>query len=256
MVTMRLFTLLLCCVLSANCFAENLRIAVAANFAKPIEKLVAEFNKNHPFNAQISVASTGILFQQISHGAPFDIFLAADAKRPTLLVQQGLTIPGYHHTYAIGQLALWSATISTPITIENLRLHQGRIAIANPKIAPYGLAAKQALESLNLWQKYQHNLIVGTNIGQTYQQAKTGAIDYGIVAYSQWVQSKDGNGILIPNALHAPLKQEMAVLKQGPNNELAKEFYQFMLTDKAQQIISEMGYLAVSTPASTVENGI
>lgn len=256
MVIKQLFTLLLCGVFSTNCFADNLRVAVAANFAKPIEKLVAEFKKSHTMTAQISVASTGILFQQISHGAPFDIYFAADAKRPTLLDQHGFTLPNYRHTYAYGQLALWSATVTSPITVNNLHAHQGRLAIANPQIAPYGLAAKQALQGLQLWQKFQHNLVVGSNINQTFQQVRTGAIDYGVVAYSQWLQSKDGNGILLSNTLHAPLEQQMVVLKQGQNNKLAKAFYQFILTDKAQQIISEMGYLTVIKSASTIEHGI
>ncbi|KGK00615.1 molybdate ABC transporter substrate-binding protein [Thalassotalea sp. ND16A] len=237
--------LLTCVVLS--CFsvfasAEKLRVAVAANFAKPVEKLLHEFAKTHPHSAQISQASTGVLYQQIRHGAPFDILLAADIRRPQLLEEQGLIYENYRKTYAIGQLALWSAISDDEISLQDLNDYTGRVALAGPHIAPYGLAAKQTLISLELWSKYDDNLIVGNNINQTYQQIVTGAVNYGFISYSQLLESKTGHGVLIDSDLHKPLEQQMVVLKHSENTELAIQFFEFLLTDKAQQLIVETGY--------------
>lgn len=248
MVTTRV--LLSCLILYFTTFAADankLRIAVSANFAIPIEALVIEFKKTHAFNEQISVASTGVLYQQIRHGAPFDIFLAADLRRPQLLEEQGLIHEKYRKTYAIGQLALWSATSDKSISLDDLKTYDGRIAAAGPHIAPYGLAAKETLISLNLWTKYHQKLIVGNNINQTYQQIFSGAVSYGFISYSQLLNSKVGHGILIDSSLHHSLEQQMVVLKHAENISLAAQFFEFLLSNTAQTIISNTGYLPAIT---------
>ncbi|OUS25939.1 molybdate ABC transporter substrate-binding protein [Thalassotalea sp. 42_200_T64] len=233
--------------------ATKLRVAVAANFAKPVEKLLNEFAKTHPHKSQISQASTGVLYQQIRHGAPFDILLAADVRRPQLLEEQGFIYENYRETYAIGQLALWSANSDIEISLQDLNEYSGRLALAGPHIAPYGLAAKQTLISLGLWSKYDDNLIVGNNINQTYQQIVTGAVNYGFISYSQLLNSKVGHGVLIDSHLHKPLEQQMVVLKHSENTELAIQFFEFLLTDKAQKMIVETGYQQALPPPDKVK---
>ncbi|WOH37281.1 molybdate ABC transporter substrate-binding protein [Thalassotalea fonticola] len=248
MVTTRvLLSCLILCFTTFTTNAEKLKIAVSANFATPVAELVKEFKKKHPFTEQISVASTGVLYQQIRHGAPFDIFLAADLRRPQLLEEQGLIHEKYRKTYAIGQLALWSATSDKNISLDDLKNYDGRIAAAGPHIAPYGLAAKETLISLNLWSKYHQKLIVGNNINQTYQQILSGAVSYGFISYSQLLNSKVGHGVLIDNSLHHELEQQMVVLKHAENISLATQFFEFLLTNSAQKIITKTGYLPAIT---------
>ena len=234
---------LLCLIMPVH--AQTLRIAVASNFAKPLERLLTEFKKTHPHNTQISSASSGVLYQQIRHGAPFDMFLSADIRRPELIEKQELVYENYRQPYAIGQIALWSATSGNPISIDDLKQHDDRIAIAAPHIAPYGQAAKQALLNIDLWSKFHRKLITGNNINQTYQQTLTGAVRYGFISYSQLLDSNVGHGILIDNNLHTPLEQQMVVLKNARNIELATAFFNFLLSEKAQQLIAEQGYLPV-----------
>lgn len=227
---------------------HQLKIAVSANFAKPVEVLLKKFAKTHPVNPQISIASTGVLYQQIRHGAPFDLYFSADIRRPQLLEEQDLILANYRKTYALGRLAIWSAISNKPIKISDLESHNGRIAIAGPHIAPYGLASKQALVSLNLWHKYHNQLITGNNINQTYQQTITGAVKYGFISYSQLLNSKTGHGILLDDHLHEPLEQQMVVLKNAENTELATQFFEYILSIEAQQLIQTLGY----SPAITV----
>lgn len=236
--------------ISLPSYAQELRIAVSANFAKPVEQLAEIFSQQTPVNVQITVASTGVLYQQIRHGAPFDIFFAADIKRPKLLEEENLIVKEYRKTYAIGQIALWSAISSTEISLEDLTEYKGRIAIAGPHIAPYGLAAKEALISANLWSQYHERLIIGNNINQTYQQIFTGAVKFGFISYNQLLHSKVGQGVLIDQALHHSLEQQMVVLKNAENIDIASQFFEFILSKQAQQFLSTHGYLPVITQAT------
>ncbi|WP_068545967.1 molybdate ABC transporter substrate-binding protein [Thalassotalea crassostreae] len=241
--------------ISATAQAETLRVAVASNFAKPIERLSAEFNKTHPHKIQISSASSGVLYQQIRHGAPFDLFLSADLRRPQLLEEQGLILENYRNTYAIGQIAIWSAIAEEPVSLENLKHYDGRIALAAPHIAPYGLAAKQSLIKMDLWSKFHRQLITGNNINQTYQQILTGAVRYGFISHSQLLDSKHGFGTVIDSKLHKPLEQQMVVLKNAENIELATSFFNYLLTDEAQHLISTQGYeRAPNIPRATEQS--
>lgn len=237
--------------ISLPSYAQSLRIAVSANFAKPVEKLAEIFSRQTPIDVQITVASTGVLYQQIRHGAPFDIFFAADIRRPQLLEEQDLVFEEHRKTYAIGQIALWSAISSTEISLEDLKDYKGRIAIAGPHIAPYGLAAKEALVSSNLWSKYDDQLIMGNNINQTYQQVFTGAVKFGFISYSQLLDSKVGQGVLIDQTLHHSLEQQMVVLKNAENIDIASKFFEFILSKQAQNFLAKHGYLpAITVPTA------
>jgi molybdate transport system substrate-binding protein len=246
---------------------KPLRIAVASNFAPTLKKLLAsntcqqknffkqgvvkqEFVKQQFVKPQLIVASTGTLFLQLKHGAAFDIFLSADSERPQLLSDAGIAIKDSQHTYAYGQLALWSAKPATNIfasdLVTTLKNNTDRLAIANPKIAPYGKAAKQVLENLQLWHQYQARLIQGINIGQTFQQTRTQAVNLGIVSNSQLVLN-NLTGLLIPLHLHQPIKQQLVILKRSEKIAQAQNFVEFLLSAPSQQFISESGYASSSS---------
>ncbi|MDN3651901.1 molybdate ABC transporter substrate-binding protein [Thalassotalea ponticola] len=239
----------LCCcllILSFQSLANELRIACAANFAKPLEHLLTEFNKQVSIKPKVSIGASGVLYQQLRHGAPFDIFFSADTLRPKLLKQQELIVDNAIATYAVGQLALWSNSKQTAISLSSLTNHQGRIAIADPNIAPYGQAAKEVLVNHNLWQHFQHKLVIGHNINQTYQHTLSGAVDYGFISYYQLLSSDRGTGVLIDPQLHQPLEQQMVILKSSKNIELARQLYQYVLSAEGQAIIAQYGYIQPS----------
>jgi len=243
---------LLLCTSSATA-AENslkldekpLRIAVASNFAPTLKKLLARYNieqKNFP-KPLIITASSGTLFLQIQHGASFDIFLSADSERPQLLTESNLAFKDSQQTYAYGQLALWS--VNNDITTDPFTAlinNKQRIAIANPIIAPYGKAAKEVLESLQLWNDYKMRLIQGINIGQTFQQIRSQAVSLGIVSNSQLVLN-NYKGMVIPSRLHHPIKQQLVILKGSKNSHQAKRFIKFLMGEQSQQFIALSGYI-------------
>jgi molybdate transport system substrate-binding protein len=221
-----------------------LRIAVASNFAPTLKQLLARFNSNQKqFLSPILIAaSSGTLFLQIEHGATFDVFLSADSERPQLLSTSGLAVSGSLQTYAFGQLALWSAkgNIDSDLLVA-LNNNKHRLAIANPRIAPYGKAAKQVLENLQRWDDYKDRLIQGINIGQTFQQTRSQAVNLGIVSNSQLVLN-NFKGVLIPSHLHQPIKQQLVILKHSKKIAQAERFVTLLMSKQAQQFITESGY--------------
>lgn len=219
-----------------------LRIAVAANFAPVLEKILVGFSRQYKIEVQVISAASGTLYQQIRHGAPFDVFLSADSVRPQKLIQEKLALPDSLHTYAFGQLALWSAQHQT-LTFDNLQGFTGKFAIANPRTAPYGKAAKQALLHLSLWEKINPQLVIGINVNQTFQQIRSQAVPYGIVAYSQ-LKLKDLQGRLIPQHFHQPIAQQLVILKSTRNADYAQQLVSYLLSDDTQKKISQFGYLA------------
>lgn len=227
---------------------KPLRIAVASNFAPTLKKLLARNNPDqikfpHPL---IIPASSGTLFLQIKHGAAFDLFLSADRERPALLTEANLALIGSQQTYAYGQLALWSATheIATdPFTA--LKNNKQRLAIANPRIAPYGKAAKQVLENLQLWGDYKSRLIKGINIGQTFQQTRSQAVNSGIVSNSQLILN-NLKGVIIPARLHQPIEQQLVILKKSQHIQQAQRFVKFLMSEQSQQFITDSGYTKLS----------
>lgn len=225
---------------------KPLRIAVAANFAPALTLLLAERPNKERFNVQIISAATGTLFLQIKHGAPFDLFLSADHIRPQQLEQDHLIVPGSRKTYALGQIALWSATKQ----VTNLNIldnYAKKLAIANPDIAPYGKAAQQALVHLSVWQKLKNNLVTGININQTFQQVRSKAIPLGIVAQSQLVMN-NYQGVLIPTNSYTPIAQQLVIIKSSQQVALAQQVSDFILQKSSQHKLQQLGYLPISSP--------
>jgi molybdate transport system substrate-binding protein len=225
-----------------------LRIAVASNFSPTLKKLLARYNPDQikfP-NPLIIPASSGTLFLQIKHGAAFDLFLSADRERPELLTEANLALIGSQQTYAYGQLALWSAKheIAADPFIA-LKNNKQRLAIANPRIAPYGKAAKQVLENLQLWESYRTRFIQGINIGQTFQQTRSQAVSLGIVSNSQLVLN-NLQGVTIPAHLHRPIEQQLVILKRSQHIPQAQRFVKFLMSEQSQQFIADSGYLKLS----------
>ncbi|WP_159821593.1 molybdate ABC transporter substrate-binding protein [Colwellia sp. 20A7] len=225
---------------------EPLRIAVASNFTTPLKELLRDFHQQTNINTQIISGATGAMFIQIQHGAPFDIFLAADSIRPAKLEQQSLIIANSRKTYALGQLALLS--INSTATLADLQhLYQKenqRFAIANPDTAPYGKAAKETLEHLALWQQYQNKLVVGININQTFAQIRTQAVSNGLIANSQLVLNNLA-GAVIPSDYHQPIEQQLVILKNSKNVDNAKKLSEYLLSPSVQKKIVDFGYAAI-----------
>lgn len=219
---------------------ETAYAAVAANFTRPMQRLTKQFERQTGYVIRTSSASTGALFAQISHGAPYDLFLAADAARPGRLEQAGLTVPGSRFTYAIGELVLWAprrGTVSEQVLKQDDFDH---LAIADPRTAPYGAAAKQVLVSLHLWPAIAPRLVRGESINQAYQFVVSGNAALGLVARSQLVAAR-GATWPVPQKLYRPLTQQAVLLKHGQDNPSARAFMQYLKT-KARSIIARFGY--------------
>lgn len=230
--------------LSASEYSNKpLRIAVSSNFTPVLKKLLVEFHQQTKINTQIISGATGAIFIQIQHGAPFDIFIAADSLRPTQLEKQNLTIPNSRQTYAQGQLALLSmnSTANLSDLTSNVQELPQRFAIANPDTAPYGKAGKQVLEYTGLWQQYKAKLIMGININQTFAQVRSQAVNSGLVANSQLVLN-NLSGAIIPSSFHDPINQQLVILKNSNNIDKAKILSEYLLSSKTQQKIVDFGY--------------
>jgi molybdate transport system substrate-binding protein len=192
----------------------------------------------------VSTGSTGQLYAQISHGAPFDLFFSADRERPQLLVDQGLGFDAF--TYAQGALVLWSER--SGLALQSL-LESGQfdyIAMADPQLAPYGLAAQQVLEQLDLFRMLQNKMVLGKGLNPTYQYVASGNALLGFVAKSQVYQEntyKTGSYWEIPTNLYDPIKQDAVVLSSGRKNQAAQAFLHYLASDRAQQIMRSYGYL-------------
>jgi molybdate transport system substrate-binding protein len=233
-----------------------LRIAVASNFAPLLKALLIPFEKNTQIQTQLISGSTGTLYLQIKHGAPFDIFIAGDSKRPALLEQENLILQNSRNTYALGQLALFSQdnlmTLDNLITLDNVKTTQQRFAIANPDTAPYGKAAKETLQHLNLWSSFVPKLITGINVNQTFTQLRSKAVYSGLVANSLLVfhQLK---GVVIPSNFHQPIKQQLVIIKNSSHHKAAEKLSNYLLSTDVQQKIIAHGYLSF-TPLNEVHD--
>ena len=225
----------------ASLTTTPLRVAVAANFAPVLEKLLPQFTQQSQIPVQIISGASGTLYLQINHGAPFDVFLSADDSRPKKLQADNLTLTNTLETYAYGQLALWSAVDKLSLAKLSKIIKNNRLAISNPNTAPYGKAAKETLETLKLWQHVQNKLITGININQTFQQVRSQAVNFGLVANSQLVLNQL-TGTVIPSEYHQPIRQQLVILKSSKQQTNAIKFSQFLLSDKIQQQIQQLGY--------------
>ncbi|QJR82343.1 molybdate ABC transporter substrate-binding protein [Alteromonas pelagimontana] len=236
---------------------ETLHIAVAANFAKPVKAISEEFETRSGVHAIITVASSGTLYAQIKSGAPFDVFLSADAERPLQLVEDGLVASSAVKTYAVGRLAYLSRSLAEP-AIDDLKTAalapNEKLAIANPRLAPYGLAAQQTLLKLALWQQMLPSLVYGKNILQAYQYYISGNVDNALVAWSL-IKDRSSHVVLIPEHYHEPIVQKMAVMKAAAHPEAAARFMEYLLSPKVQKSLDDWGYgQALDTPGESLGN--
>ena len=227
--------------------AAEITIAVASNFRTTAEAIVGEFEVQTKHHVVIISGSTGKLYAQIMNRAPFHILLAADTKRPQLLINHGTAIEDTAFVYAVGQLTLWSPNPNQAIDGLNM-LHQGgirHIAIANPKTAPYGQAAYEVLRSEGLWASLQPRIVQGENIGQAFQFVSSGNADFGFVALSQILDPQNrqtGSHWAVPQGLYTPVEQAAVLLKYGQAYEPAKAFLHFLREPFARQVIQQFGY--------------
>lgn len=227
--------------------AGEVTAAVASNFADTAERLGEAFAAQTGDELVIVKGSTGKLAAQSLHGAPFHLLLAADEEHARLLVEAGQAVADTRFTYAIGRLVLWSADPSAigddgPAAIKAAT---GRLAIANPRLAPYGAAALQVLDSLGLTERFAGRIVQGENIGQAFGMVASGGAGLGFVALSQLVlpQFHDrGSSWLVPSDLHQPIRQDAVLLKHGADHAPARRFMDFLTSKPARQIIAQAGY--------------
>lgn len=234
--------------------ADEVAVAVAANFLAPMATVKESFEQASGHRLTISGGSTGELYTQIKNGAPFDVLLAADQKRPQLAEDEGLAVEGSRFTYAIGRLVLWSADKNRIAGDGQAALKAGdfrQLAIANPKTAPYGEAAVQALTKLGLYDVLQPKLVQGQSLSQTYQFVALGSAELGFVALSQ-VRAIDPGGAeagsqwLVPQDLHNPILQDAVLLERGAENAGAKALLEFLKSPEGRRIIEASGYGTVN----------
>jgi len=246
----KVINLLLICVgfSSTQIFADEIKVAVASNFYPAMKEIVLQYELNQSQSSKnhkivLISGSSGKHYAQIINGAPFDIFFSADKARPTLLEKKGMSENGSRFTYALGRLVLWSSLDGFVEKDERLYNNDLRfLAIANPKIAPYGVAAREALISINLWEEVQSKLIRGENIGQTFQFVNSGNAKLGFISYSQLRNPNyplAGSFWAVPQSLYKPIEQQVVLLKKS---SLAKDFLSFIGSDESLNIISKYGY--------------
>lgn len=234
-------------VFASGAIADEVKVAVAANFTAPIQAIAPAFEKATGHKLVASFGATGQFYAQIQNGAPFDVFLSADDSTPAKLESEGATVPGSRFTYAIGSLVLWSADANyLDGTDAALKAGQFKhLSIANPKAAPYGLAATQVLAKLGLSEAVKGKLVEGQNITQAQQFVATGNAELGFVALSQVYQDgkvSSGSAWIVPAELYEPIKQDAAILKPGANNPAATALVEYLKSPEAAKVIESFGY--------------
>ncbi|MFJ2490210.1 molybdate ABC transporter substrate-binding protein [Pseudomonas iridis] len=227
--------------------ADEVQVAVAANFTAPIQAIAADFEKDTGHKLIAAYGATGQFYTQIKNGAPFEVFLSADDTTPEKLEREGDTVKGSRFTYAVGTLALWSAKdgyVDSKGEVLKKNEYQ-HLSIANPKTAPYGLAATQVLEKLKLTEATKTKIVEGQNITQAYQFVSTGNAELGFVALSQiYKEGKvtSGSAWIVPASLHDPIKQDAVILSKGKDNAAAKALVEYLKGPKAAAVIKSYGY--------------
>jgi len=224
--------------------AAEVKVAVAANFTEPAREIAARFKVRTGHEAKLSFGSSGQFYAQIANGAPFEVFLSADRERPEKAEAEGLAVAGSRFTYAVGRLVLYSKTPGL-VDAKGAVLKSGRfdkIAIADPKTAPYGLAATETMRKLGVTEALRPRLVTATSITHAYQFIDTGAAELGFVALSQVVAVKAGSRWIVPAANHTPMDQQAVLLKAGAGDPAARAFLAFLKTAEAKAIIRRYGY--------------
>ncbi len=223
--------------------AAQTNVAVAANFTEPGKEIAALFKQKTGDEAILSFGASGNFFSQITHDAPFQVFLSADAERPRAAVAGGYAASGTEFTYAIGKLVLWSKVIDVTSGEQALKAGQfSKLSIANPAAAPYGTAAIETLKALGVYDAIKPKLVQGNSIAQAFQFVDTRNAELGFVALSELYGVTDGTRWLVPQNLYAPIRQDAVLLNQGANNEASKAFLEFLKGPEAHAIIEKFGY--------------
>ena len=244
---MRYALLLASLSLSADALAETVQVAVASNFAGPMEAIAAAFEKSTGHKTAIATGATGKFHAQIQNAAPFEVLLAADDTTPAKIEAEGLAVPGSRFTYAIGKLVLWSAKPGFVDKDGGILKSGGfaHLALANPKTAPYGAAAVEVLNHLGLLKTLEPKFVQGENIAQTQQFVATGNAELGFIAKSQVMKDgklAGGSAWMIPETLHEPIRQDAVLLAKGKDNPAAAALMSYLKTDPAKAIIKSFGY--------------
>ncbi len=232
-------------VYAANAFADDVRVAVASNFYKPMQEIANEFEALTAHRVVISPGSSGKLYAQILNGAPFDLFFSADQEKPQALVKAGGGDPESLFTYAIGKLVLWSSESDLDVQAKLLQGDYRRLALANPRLAPYGKAAVDTLVSLGLdGADEQKKWVRGENIAQTWHFVSSANTELGFVAMSQVLDYGEdrGSAWIIPQAMHDPIRQDALLLTNSRQVKAASEFMDFVKSRRASEIIESFGY--------------
>jgi molybdate transport system substrate-binding protein len=229
--------------LGGSASAAETNVAVAANFTAAAKDIAAAFKQKTGHDVVLSFGSSGQFFTQIKQDAPFQVFLSADDERPKKLADEGLGVAGSTFTYAVGKLVLWSKSgdlVKGEETLKNGKF--AKIAIANPKGAPYGAAAVETLKALKVYDTLEPKIVQGNNISQTFQFVDSGNAELGFVALSQVVGNNSGSQWMVPQDLYTPIRQGAVLLKKGESNEAAKAFLAFLKGPEARAVIEKYGY--------------
>jgi molybdate transport system substrate-binding protein len=225
--------------------ADEVQVAVAANFTAPMQKIAAEFAQDTGHKAQLAFGGTGKFYAQIRNGAPFEVLLSADDETPARLVREDAAVAGSQFTYATGRLVLWSAKPGYASEATLRKSEFRHLAIANPKLAPYGAAAVEVLAALKLLDAMQPKFVQAENIAQAWQFVATGNAEIGFVALSQVMKDgrlDAGSAWIVPANLHQPIRQDAVLLAKGRGRPAAEALLKYLRGDKAQAIIKSFGY--------------
>ena len=231
---------------ASSVHADEISVAVAANFTAPMQQIAAAFERETGHKVQAAYGATGKFYAQIKNGAPFEVLLSADDETPARLIKENAAQAGSQFTYAIGKLVLWSAK-SAIVDGAGAVLKNGgfdHLAIANPKLAPYGAAAVEVMKGLGVYESIQPKIVTGESIAQTHQFISTGNALLGFVALSQVLKDgkMDGSAWIVPAKLYAPIRQDAVILERGKGKPAAVALMQYLKSDKAKAVIQSFGY--------------
>ncbi|WP_239692623.1 molybdate ABC transporter substrate-binding protein [Microbulbifer mangrovi] len=253
-----LLTSLTAALAATTVVADEVTIAVASNFTAPMQAIAARYEASSNHKIRLAFGSSGKIYAQIRHGAPFDAFFSADKEKPAHLINQGLAEKDSRITYAEGKLVLWS-THSDLVDDSGAILKTTRfniLALANPKLAPYGAAAQQVLQNIRLDADTRSRWVQGENISQTYQFVASGNADLGFVALSQVMRDGEiveGSAWIVPQSLYSPIQQDAVILKRAADKPALAEFWAFIQGPEARAIMAAYGYSAAQGKHSHAE---
>jgi molybdate transport system substrate-binding protein len=237
------FCVVLLASMAAPAKAGQTNIAVAANFTEPAKQIAALFKQKTGHEAILSFGASGPFFSQITHDAPFQVFLSADEDRPKAAIDGGYAVSESLFTYAVGKLALWSKVVDVTKGDEALKAGAfAKLSIANPNAAPYGSAAIEAMKALGVYEALKPKIVQGASIAQAFQFVDTRNAEVGFIALSQLYGVTDGTRWLVPQELYSPIRQDAVLLKKGADDVASKAFLEFLKGPEARAIIEKFGY--------------